>query len=121
MGGGTASMNDTSQQGSTKFRSQIIKAATGQNQKSVQQVYLDSDYWYHKGVVLNQKGMNQYALNCYMQALKLNKDHRASIFNLACAYEKLDMFKESLDGFQHAISVDEKWPDAHYGLSLCCL
>ena len=105
----------------SKYRSQVLKAATGANQKSVQQVYLDSDYWYHKGVVLNQKGENEYALNCYKQALKLNSDHRASIFNLACAYEKLSQFEDSLKGFQHAISVDEKWPDAHYGLALCCL
>lgn len=117
-GPGTAS-GDVSQ--GSKYRSQILKAATGANQKGVQQVYLDADYWYHKGVVLNQKEQNEYALNCYVQALKLNSDHRASIFNLACAYERLSRFEESLAGFEHAVSVDEKWPDAHYGLALCCL
>ena len=105
----------------SRGQSQAMKATSSGNQKSVQQVYLDADYWYHKGVVLNQKGQNEYALNCYKQALELNSDHRASIFNLACAYERLNRFEKSLEGFQHAISVDEKWPDAHYGLALCCL
>lgn len=89
--------------------------------QSVQQVYLDADYWYHKGVVLNQKQENNYALNCYRQALKLNPNHKASIFNLACAFEKIGSYKEALEWFTHAINVDEKWPDAHYGLALCSL
>ena len=33
--------------------------------------YMDSDFWYHKGVVLNQKEKNEAALACYKQALKL--------------------------------------------------
>ena len=57
--------------------------------KNVQQVYLESDYWYHKGVVLNSMDKNSHALECYQQALKLNSSHKASIFNLACAFEKL--------------------------------
>ena len=64
---------------------------------------------------------NEYALNCYKQALKLNENHKASIFNLACAYEKLEKYDDALNWFQHAIKVQENWPDAHYGLALCCL
>jgi tetratricopeptide (TPR) repeat protein len=64
---------------------------------------------------------NEYALNCYKQALKLNKNHKASIFNLACAYEKLKDYSAALEWFYHAIKVEEDWPDAHYGLALCCL
>lgn len=64
---------------------------------------------------------NEYALNCYNQALILNKDHKASIFNLACAYEKLSKYEEALGWFLHAIDVQKDWPDAHYGLALCCL
>ena len=66
-------------------------------------------------------GENTYALNCYNQALVLNKDHKASIFNLACAYEKLEKYEEALKWFEHAIDVQKDWPDAHYGLALCCL
>ena len=84
-------------------------------------MYLDSDYWYHKGVVLNQMGENKYALNCYNQALVLNAKHKASIFNLACAYEKLGHYEEAIGKFMHAIEVQKDWPDAHYGLALCCL
>ena len=51
----------------------------------------------------------------------MQRDHRPSIFNLACAYEKLGEYEEALDGFLHAIEVDPKWPDAHYGLALCSL
>lgn len=82
---------------------------------------MDSDFWYHKGVVLNQMGENEFALNCYEQALKLNQNHKASIFNLACAYEKLKKYGEALNWFHHAINVDNEWPDAHYGLALCSL
>lgn len=43
-----------------------LQSTIGQRKpQNVQQVYLDSDYWYHKGVVLNQKQENQFALHCY--------------------------------------------------------
>ena len=84
---------------------------------------MDSDFWYYKGVVLNQKGRKWYdsALACYKQALELNKNHTPSIFNLACAYEKLMNYEDALEWFSHAIKVQQDWPDAHYGLALCCL
>ena len=38
------------------MRKEIIqRARTGNNKKSIQEVYLEADYWYLKGVVLNQK------------------------------------------------------------------
>lgn len=40
---------------------------------------------------------------------------------MACAYEKLEKYEEALSWFKHAVSVDLKWPDAHYGLALCSL
>ena len=40
---------------------------------------------------------------------------------MACAYEKLKKYEDASQEFKHAISVDEKWPDAHYGLALCSL
>lgn len=64
--------------------------------KSVQHVYLDSDYWYHKGVVLTGMNENDFALNCYRQALLLKQDHEPSIFNLACSYEKLEKYEDAL-------------------------
>lgn len=90
-------------------------------EKNIDQIYMDENYWYHKGVVLNAKQKNEYALNCYKQALNLNPRHKASIFNLACAYEKLEQWDEARSWFLHAIEVDDKWPDAHYGLVLCSL
>ena len=82
---------------------------------------MDSDFWYHKGVVLNQKGKNESALNCYKQALKLNNSHTPSIFNLACNYEKLKNYPEAKSWFVKAIAVKDDWPDAYYGLALTCI
>ena len=82
---------------------------------------MDSDFWYHKGVVLNQKNHNKAALDCYNQALKLNNSHTPSIFNLACNYEKLKEYAESKSWFLKAIAVKEDWPDAYYGLALTCI
>jgi len=42
-------------------------------QVEYQSVYEDSDYWYHKGVELNKQNLNQQALDCYKQALKIVK------------------------------------------------
>ena len=48
------------------MRKEIIqRARTGNNKKSIQEVYLEADYWYLKGVVLNQKQENKHALECY--------------------------------------------------------
>ena len=82
---------------------------------------MDSDFWYHKGVVLNQKEKNEAALSCYMQALTLQSDHTPSIFNLACSYEKLQQYDEAKKWFMKAIAVKDDWPDAYYGLSLVCI
>ena len=83
--------------------------------------YMDSDFWYHKGVVLNQKNKNESALNCYNQALKLNNTHTPSIFNLACNYEKLGQYEDAKSWFEKAIAVKDDWPDAYYGLALTCI
>lgn len=108
----------------------IVAKIQNREEKQIEQIYLDENYWYHKGVVLNQKQLkndkgtvdfNRSALNCYQQALKLNPKHKASIFNLACAYEKLKDYRNAYDWFNRAIKVDDEWPDAHYGLVLCCL
>lgn len=99
----------------------IIQHLSNRKEKNIDQIYMDENYWYHKGVVLNAKQKNEYALNCYKQALNLNPRHKASIFNLACAYEKLEQWDEARSWFLHAIEVDDKWPDAHYGLVLCSL
>lgn len=53
--------------------------------------------------------------------MQLNPSHKASIFNLACAYEKLKKYEAAMDRFTQAINVEMSWPDAHYGLALCCL
>ena len=83
--------------------------------------YMDSDFWYHKGVVLNQKLNNKAALKCYKQALKLQQDHTPSIFNLACNYEKEGEYDEAKIWFLKAVGVKKDWPDAYYGLSLVCI
>jgi len=84
--------------------------------------YMDPEFWYHKGVVLNQNNdALQSALKCYKQALKLNPSHTPSIFNLACNYEKNDQHAEAKEQFEKAIAVREDWPDAYYGLTLTCI
>lgn len=98
-----------------------MKGDDGASNPKVTQAYLESDYWYHKGVVLNSMEKDEQALECYRQALKLNQHHKASIFNLACAFEKLGKYEEALSQFKQAVGVEESWPDAHYGLALCCL
>ena len=64
---------------------------------------------------------NDSALNCYRQALRLKSDHEPSIFNLACSFEMLGKYDDAFDWFKAAINCRENWPDAHYGLALCCL
>ena len=82
---------------------------------------MDPEFWYHKGVVLNQKNETDSALKCYQQALSLNQDHTPSIFNLACNHQKRQNYTLAKEWFQKAISVVEKWPDAYYGLALSCI
>jgi tetratricopeptide (TPR) repeat protein len=73
-----------------------ISTSKGKKTKR-ESTYMDADFWYYKGVVLNQKGRKWYesALACYKQALQLDKDHTPSIFNIACNYEKLENYTEA--------------------------
>jgi tetratricopeptide (TPR) repeat protein len=61
--------------------------------------YLSSDFWFHKGVVLNQKSQAESAVQCYRQALEIDEKHLPSIFNLACNLEKLKEYDEALKWF----------------------
>jgi tetratricopeptide (TPR) repeat protein len=61
------------------------------------------------------------ALECYLQALRLDKHHLPSIFNLACNYEQLGNLEASKEQFKHAVAVNPQWPEALYGLSLVCI
>jgi tetratricopeptide (TPR) repeat protein len=79
---------------------------------------MSSDFWFHKGVVLNSKDQNLSAVECYRQALKLDEKHLPSIFNLACNLEKLKCYDEAKQWFEHAINVKPIWTDALYGLTL---
>jgi hypothetical protein len=56
--------------------------------KGGDQTYMDADFWYFKGVVMNKKkGSNaEDALKCYKQAYALDSKHTPSIFNLGCSY-----------------------------------
>ena len=71
--------------------------------------------------MLNQKGKNKSAVECYRQALKINTKNLPSIFNLACNLEKLEDYQESKQCFERAIAVDPEWVDALYGLTLVCI
>lgn len=85
--GNQTSLRGKSTHMDNELRNKLVSIAKGGNKPG--QVYLESDYWYHKGVVLNSLDAREDALECYKQALKLNSSHKASIFNLACAYQKL--------------------------------
>lgn len=50
------------------------------------------------------------ALECYLQALEIDKNHLPSIFNLACNYEQLDQPEKARQHFLHAVKVDPDWP-----------
>ena len=56
-----------------------------------------------------------------MQALRLNKHHLPSIFNLACNYEQLNKLTQAKEQFLHAVHVDSRWASALYGLALVCI
>ena len=108
----------TDAQSASEINQQQHQSAQGRKTAGDQSSYLDSDFWFHKGVVLNQKDENESAVQCYEQALKINNEHLPSIFNLACNLEKLKRYEESRHWFEHAIKVKPDWPDALYGLTL---
>jgi tetratricopeptide (TPR) repeat protein len=95
-----------------------VKSGTATAKQANDLVYMDSDFWYHKGVVLNGKDQNKSAVQCYLQALEIDPRHLPSIFNLACKYQQLKQLPDSKHWFSHAIDVNPNWPDALYGLCL---
>lgn len=42
-----------------------IKPESNRSKGKENSTYLDSDFWFHKGVVLNQKHENESAVECY--------------------------------------------------------
>ena len=72
-------------------------------------------------MILSQKEQSNSALQCYIQALKIDRDHLPSIFNLACNYEKLNKLESAKEQFLHAIQVNPKWQEALFGIGLVCI
>jgi len=70
---------------------------------------------------LSQKEQSNSALECYIQALKIDRDHLPSIFNLACNYEKLNKLGSAKEQFLHAIEVNPTWQEALFGIGLVCI
>lgn len=57
-------------------------------------------------------------MDYYRQGLRINPTSEILLYNLACCFEKISKFKNTIRWLEHALSVKQRWTDAFYGLAM---
>lgn len=79
------------------------------------------DFWLQKAI---QKQKNQAqngvegAIDYYKQGLRITPNSEKLLYNIACCYEKIGKFENSIRWFKHVLEINPMNCDAYYGLAL---
>ena len=61
---------------------------------------------FHLGIALSRSGRHEEALNCYMDAEKLDRDNPLLILNMAVLYDKTGRYKNAVEYYLKLINSD---------------
>ena len=79
-----------------------------------------ADHWYIKGVTFTASRIMANAIQCYKQALQLNRIHFLAMYNIAVVYFKMGKVSSAKKWFFKAIDVEKKLEPAYKGACLAC-
>ena len=91
---------------------------TDEERARKEKVNREADFWLAKGIATNQADQVRAAVQCYKQALKLNRDNFLAMFNLAACCERLGKLSTALKWFKQATKVKPDFELAHEGAAL---
>ena len=79
-----------------------------------------ADGWFQKGHACMNREDYKQAIACYIKVSELEKDCDVELYcHLGAAYEKEGEVKLAKEYYNKAIEIDQKYPDAWFGLGVC--
>ncbi len=76
--------------------------------------------WNNLGLIIAREGHPDQALPFFEEALKQSPDHIIALVNLGNAYRQLQRWTVAIETFQRALAIDDRDPEANYGLGMVC-
>ena len=65
--------------------------------------------WNNRGIVLDNLGRYEEAMQSYNQALEINPDDARSYYGLACCYALQENIELAIENLRHAINLDSQY------------
>jgi tetratricopeptide (TPR) repeat protein len=84
-------------------------------------VLKDADFWFSKGATTQYQGNVSASIDCYKQAVTINKGHYPTLFNLAICYESIAKFGCSLRCYRVASEIAPNLNEAFIGACLVAI
>ena len=101
-----------------KALSEIYYRLTKDIVKVPEAASLDDRELVNKGASLDTLGFHDEAINCYVQALKINPNDAEAHNNLAIAYQAQGKLDEAIREYREALKINPNYAGAHYNLAV---
>ena len=70
------------------------------------------------GILYNQLGEHQKAMNCYEKAIKIQPNNSAAYNNLGNTLKELGEYQKAMSSYEKAIQINTNYVDAYYNLGI---
>jgi len=70
------------------------------------------------GILYNQLGEHQKAMNCYEKAIKIQPNNSAAYNNLGNTLKELGEYQKAISSYEKAIQINTNYTDAYYNLGI---
>jgi len=70
------------------------------------------------GILYNQLGEHQKAMNCYEKAIKIQPNNSAAYNNLGNTLKELGEYQKAISSYEKAIQINTNYVDAYYNLGI---
>ena len=101
-----------------KDLSQLYHELTGEAVETPGMIELEAWELSNKGASLATLGSHQEAIDCYLQALRLNPDLAGTHNNLGVTYKAQGRLDEAIREYRKALRLNPDYAEAHYNLGL---
>ncbi len=78
------------------------------------------DAWNNLGVIATREGRVDDSVQCFQEALELNRHHLLSLDNLGNAYRLQKRWDEARKALERALEIAPEDPEANYSLGMVC-
>ncbi|CDW86062.1 tpr domain containing protein [Stylonychia lemnae] len=76
------------------------------------------NFWLQKAIQQCNNDSVESSIDYYKQGLRVNPTSEILLYNLACQFQKIGKFENSIRWLKHSLNIKPQWTDAYYGLAI---